>query len=212
MSFKKGIRILRHQGMATFIKRFFVFLSKNIFMFRTYNFYKKSLHESKKFDRVLKVGDSTLVIIHVPSEVDKLIEDGFTFGSYQDIYDIKKLLNQDAILFCIFFEKNWAHTSWASIKNGASVDPFFENLQYQNGGYIGTCSTNPNYRGLGLYPYVLLKICEFFKSRGISTALISTAKNNASSIAGISKAGFLFFSEGYNLNIGGWKSWVVKQQ
>ena len=211
MSFKKGVRILRDHGMEKFIKRFFIFLSQNIFTFRTYNFYKKSLNNSEKVDLELKGRDPALIIIHLSSELDNLIQDGFNFGPYQDVYDIRKLLNEGAILFCVFFGKNWAHTSWASIDNGSSIDPFFGKSQHQNEGYIGTCSTNPDCRGLGLYPYVLSKICEFFEIRGKTSALISTAKNNAPSITGISKAGFYIYSDGYNLNVAGCKFWVVNK-
>ena len=125
MSFKKGIRILRDHGLEKFIKRFIIFLSQNIFTFRTYNFYKKSLNNSEKVDLKLKGRDPALIIIHLSSELDNLIQDGFNFGPYQDVYDIRKLLNEGAILFCVFLGKNWAHTSWASIDNGSSIDPFF---------------------------------------------------------------------------------------
>jgi hypothetical protein len=211
MSLKKGIRILRDHGIKKFIKRFFIFLFQNIFTYKTYNFYKKSLNDSENVDLELKGRDPTLIIIHLSSELDNLIQNGFNFGPYQDLYDIRKLLNEGAILFCVFFGKNWAHSSWASIDNGSSIDPFFGKLQDQNGGYIGTCSTNPDCRGLGLYPYVLSKICEFFEIRGKTSALISTAKNNAPSIKGISKVGFFIYSDGYNLNLAGCKFWVVNE-
>jgi hypothetical protein len=210
MSIKKGLQILKIHGTVIFVKRLIIFLFQNVFIFRRYNFYKKSLEKTQKIDCVANFDGFNLVIVHDQSDVDKLIKDGFDFGSFQDIDDIKSFLNQDAILFCIFFGKIWAHTSWASLKNNSSIDPFFLNMQCQNAGYIGTCSTNPNYRGMGLYPFTLLKICEFFIIKRISTALISTDKNNVASIAGISKAGFFIHSEGYNLNIFGWKVWVVK--
>ena len=210
MSFKKGVRILRNYGLASFVKRFFVFLSQNMFTFKKYNFYKKSLNDSKKIDVELKGIDPILVIIHNSSKLNKFIEDGYDFGPYQDIHDVRKFLNDGAILFCIFYRKKWAHSSWASLENGSIVDPFFRNFQHQYGGYIGTCSTHPDYRGMGLYPHVLSKICDFFEIKGKSFAVISTTKMNFPSIAGISKAGFYIYSEGYNLNIGGFKFWVVQ--
>ena len=211
MSFHKGMRILRNYGMAAFLKRFFLFLFQNIFVFKTYYLCRRALNNFVKTELKLKGSNSVLVIIHVPSEVDKLLQDGFDFGPYQDIQDIKKLLTNGAILFCIFFGKKWAHTSWASINSGSNIDPFFEQLRHEDEVCIGTCSTNPEYRGLGLYPYALSKICEFFKTKGISTAVISTAKNNVASIAGISKAGFSVHSEGYNLNILGFQIWRERQ-
>ena len=210
MPFKKGFRILKHQGIIKFTNQFFSFLYKNIFVFRKYNLYEMALFDLKKKHHLLKDRRFRLVIIKLPSEVDRLVENGFKFGCFQDICDIKKMISKDAILFCVFHKKNWAHTSWASIKNGSSIDPFFKKLKYQNMGYIGTCSTNTTYRGLGLYPYVLLEICNFLIKKGMSIANISTAKSNIASITGISKAGFSYYSEGYNLTIVGLKFWVVK--
>jgi hypothetical protein len=41
----------------------------------------------------------------------------------------------------------------------------------------------------------------FLKDRSKLTVLINSAKDNMPSISGISKAGLLFYSEGYNLTI-----------
>lgn len=129
MYFNKGIQILRSQGLETFIKRSFYFLLNNIFVFKKYNFYKKLLHQSKNNNHLLQDSNFTLVIICEPSDIDKLIDNSFNFGFFQDVKRIKNLLSESAILFCVFYKKEWAHTSWLSITSGSSIDPFFQNLK-----------------------------------------------------------------------------------
>ena len=165
MSFHKGMRILRNYGMVAFLKRFFLFLFQNIFVFKTYYLFRRALNNFVKTELKLKGSNSVLVIIHVPSEVDKLLQDGFDFGPYQDIQDIKKLLTNGAILFCIFFGKKWAHTSWASINSGSNIDPFFEQLRHEDEVCIGTCSTNPEYRGQACIRMRSLKYVNFSKQK-----------------------------------------------
>ena len=204
---KKGIWILKEDGLVPFVKRFFVFLSHNSFSYRTYYLYEKSLSETNEREIIPKASDYTLRIIRAPSEVDKLIADGFNFGFYQDIYSIKILLSKGTILFCVFVRKDWAHSSWIAMDNDSIVDPFFKKEPRHRTGCIGLCSTNPVYRGLGLYPYILSQACEFLNKNGKSNAVISTTKKNLASIRGITKAGFSVRSEGYHLNIGGWTLW-----
>lgn len=56
---------------------------------------------------------------------------------------------------------------------------------------IGPCCTYPQYRGRGLYPAVLKRICATHGD-GNGTFYMIVAKNNASSIRGIEKANFQF--------------------
>jgi hypothetical protein len=209
---KKGIRILEEDGLFQFIKRFFVFLSHNSFSYRTYYLYEKPLIEIYERNITPKTSVFTLKIIRATSEVDQLIENGFNFGYFQDIYSIKELLSKGAVLFCVFVKEDWAHSSWLAMDNNSIVDPFFNPLPLINAGCIGLCATNPAYRGLGLYPFVLAQICDFLKENGKSIALISTAKKNVPSISGIKKAGFSISSEAYHLNIGFWTLWRKKHQ
>lgn len=207
---QKGIRILNKEGLFQLVKKAFIFLSNNLFSYRTYNLYEKSLSEKNEKEFTPKVPGFTLRIIRTPSEVDKLSADGFDFGFYQNIYSIKALLNKGTILFCIFINKNWAHSSWIGIDNNAIVDPFFRRTPRHNSGCIGPCATNSAYYGLGLYPYALSQICKFLKKNDKHKAVISTAKKNLASNRGIIKAGFSVCSEGYHLQIG--SRWFYREK
>lgn len=55
---------------------------------------------------------------------------------------------------------------------------------------IGPCYTYPEFRGKGIYPKVLTKICQKRGGDSISFYMI-VDENNLSSIKGIEKAGFV---------------------
>lgn len=56
---------------------------------------------------------------------------------------------------------------------------------------IGDCFTDPDYRGRGIYPYVLRYIAQDVCSRGVSDRVfVLVSPGNRSSIRGIERAGF----------------------
>ena len=60
---------------------------------------------------------------------------------------------------------------------------------------IGDCTTDPAYRGKSIYPFVINRIATEIIREGIyPEVFIIVNRNNASSIRGIEKAGFEFYS------------------
>lgn len=60
--------------------------------------------------------------------------------------------------------------------------------------HIGPCWTIENYRGKGIYPAVLSKICSDYSDKNV---YIFTEKKNIASQKGIEKVGFKQFATGY---------------
>ncbi len=56
--------------------------------------------------------------------------------------------------------------------------------------YLYKAFTLPEYRGRGIYPELLQRVCRILKERGVHTILIATSIENRSSFRGIQKAGF----------------------
>jgi len=56
--------------------------------------------------------------------------------------------------------------------------------------WIFDCRTNENYRGMGIYPWLLSRILRFYSST-YKYAYMDTVKSNKASIKGILKSGFL---------------------
>lgn len=210
---KKGMRTIKHDGMIVFYKRFLVFLSHNSLSCGKYYLFEKSLIETNYRKPTPIKSDFTLKIIRTSDEVDKLVDEGFKFGLFQNIHDIKDLLVKRKILFCVFKKEEWAHSSWLSLEDNSIIDPFFKKQSAIYTACVGICSTSPSFRGLGLYPLVLSYICEYLKENGKLIVFISTRKENIASIKGINKAGFTVYGRGYHLNIGFWTLWkqIIKK-
>jgi len=74
-------------------------------------------------------------------------------------------------------------------------------MDYQNEAWIGDGVTNPKYRGLGLYSYLLSKIYEFLKEKGKSRARATVRKNNIASQKAQTKSGSKICGEGIYLKL-----------
>lgn len=89
----------------------------------------------------------------------------------------------------LFVEGKIAHISWllpsAALKK---EDPLVLDLP---GGHaeISCCETLPEYRGQGLYPFVIRKLCAIARQQGIRRVYMKTDSDNKSSQSGILKAG-----------------------
>jgi GNAT superfamily N-acetyltransferase len=55
---------------------------------------------------------------------------------------------------------------------------------------IAVCLTMPAFRGRGLYPYVIRRLCRIAAQEGIERVLMTTMTGNTASRRGIEKAGF----------------------
>ena len=164
MSFHKGMRILRNYGMAAFLKRFFLFLFQNIFVFKTYYLCRRALNNFVKTELKLRALIPCWLLYTFRLKWISFFRMVLILAHIK-IFKILKNYLLTVLYYFVFFRQKWAHTSWASINSGSNIDPFFEQLRHEDEVCIGTCSTNPEYRGLGLYPYALSKICEFFKQK-----------------------------------------------
>jgi predicted GNAT family acetyltransferase len=74
----------------------------------------------------------------------------------------------------------------------------------KEGLHIGPCWTHPDFRGQGLFPYLLQKICKDYKDKA-EGFYIFTTHDNTSSQRGIKKAGGEMFASGYKTRFGIYK-------
>lgn len=61
--------------------------------------------------------------------------------------------------------------------------------------YIGHCKTMLEHRGKGFYPILLTRILA--DNEGVVVAFMAIEVDNAASIRGVEKAGFLVFAKGH---------------
>jgi ribosomal protein S18 acetylase RimI-like enzyme len=77
---------------------------------------------------------------------------------------------------------NWTTASLPEIGETIRLDP--------DEAYISDCVILPEFRGRGLYPYLLNQICGHAKRRGVSRVRIAVDAGNVPSVRGIEGAGF----------------------
>lgn len=204
--------ILKREGATALAKNFFLSSIRALTNYRTYFCYEKYWLFEKRLDGVndsLSISlarNANLNIVSTSTQIDKLISEGYDFRSCPAFENLKDGLEKGTMLFFVFIRKEYAHSSMVAMDSDNTLfDPIFQKIRFQGAGYIGPCYTNPLYRGMGIYPYVLSKSCEFLKGKGKTKALINTKKNNEASIKGITKAGFIFVSEVRYLKMLFWK-------
>lgn len=117
-------------------------------------------------------------------------------------------LENGGMVFCVVIDGKLAHQSWVSTRLPSEVDPVASHLDYDRLAYIGACETVPEFRGQGLYPLVLSRICDALRSRGFSRGMLTVSPDNGSSISGITKAGFRPAGQGRLTRCLGRYSWI----
>lgn len=144
----------------------FLSVYKRYFSYRYYLIFERRLEKRNKLPLTLKVPNANLFIIDAPTEVDKLISSGYDLSPCHHFSRLKDKLNKGAVLFVVFIGKEFAHSCWVAMNNNPAIcDHLFQRIFYR-GVYIGPAQTIEPYRGKGIFPYVLSKICEFIFKKG----------------------------------------------
>ena len=150
--------------------------------------FEKIFKEETRSNLPLPTPNCSLEIISTSEQLDRLISAGYDFSTCPYLEYLKNSLNRGINILLLFIDREFSHYSCMALNN---KDPLFKRIDDQDTGFIGPCYTTPNHRGKGIYPFALSKVCEFFKERKKSRALICTKTKNLPSIKGIKKAGFL---------------------
>ena len=89
----------------------------------------------------------------------------------------------------VFVEGKLAHVSWLLPSAVLGMDhPWVLKLP-ANQAEISCCETLPEYRGRGLYPFAIKKLCVMARQQGIHRIYMKTSVDNKASQSGILKAG-----------------------
>ena len=112
----------------------------------------------------------------------------------QDISEkAKSRIENGDILVCLFFDKILAGYGWGRYQSSLYFSYVSNGIDLEKEiFYIYDCFTYPEFRGKGVYPLVLAKLCEVADRSEVYVACQSL---NESSIKGILKAGFERFKD-----------------
>lgn len=183
---KRGSEILQREGLYSLVKKGFSYVRRSIFARGTFLVFE---HDLIDIPPIGPKGDAALVAMCSPDDLERYVTESHDF-SRLDLRHVKRLLLRQAWLFCLLKDEKVAHQSWVGFNRNAVIDPIAPHLEYHQMAYIGDCFTWPDYRGEGLYPYVLIEICRALKARGLARAYLTVSPDNSASIRGVTKAGF----------------------
>lgn len=99
--------------------------------------------------------------------------------------------------------RKMAHFIWVQDRGAHFIHPAGITHHIQKGElWIYDAETKEEFRGLGIYPHMLSSLLRKAKENGYVKAVIYTNYNNAASIRGIQKSGFVFDASLFSLHIG----------
>ena len=178
----------------------------------TYYLFQRGVKSLSPFEITPKIQSFNFYMIDCLEDIICLQKQSYIFGSERDLKVIQNQIRKGGLLFCVFVKKQWAHQSWVMLNRDNFFDPFFRRSGYSDAGCIGPSKSNSDFRGFGLYPYVLNQICLYLNEIGFAKALISTSIDNHASVRGIEKAHFQRFSYGIRIKIGPINFWRQTRQ
>lgn len=177
-----AIRYLKEEGLKPFLSHMIGIVFSPVLRFRQEVFYSRLLTKS---------------VIVRPPNLEILLKE----ASLRDLRDLERVMFLSSLEI-----KNWlldgkkcfiakvagkiVHYSWLSY-GIEYVDIINKNIELiEDEVYIHTCRTLSAYRGKGIYPFVLDKICEYVRLNGYSRIITCANFRNTSSIKSFEKAGF----------------------
>ena len=159
-----------------------------------------------------KIKDISIKVIRSRDEICRLCKEGFDIINYantaQFMRNFEEQVNAGGILFCVFSGKDLVRTEWAAItekaKNMMDTTPFDIDFRFE--AYGGGSYTLPEYRGLGLSPYVKYYVFSYLAAMGVKTVKALILKDNRSSLMATRKTQGILYGELQEIHIFGWKS------
>ncbi len=130
-----------------------------IFLYQNFFLLERS---TKLSERLNTDTDIDLKVIAYPNELENLIKEGYNLEKYFNLSLLKQRLLEKQILFLVFVNKILIHQSLLVLKGSIKIHPPVK-IDFANEAYVHFSKTVANYRGRGLFPYVLQEICKYLQ-------------------------------------------------
>jgi len=199
---------LRREGLATLLRR-----GLGVFFYQdVYYLHRRDLHlagQMNEADYLPRIEGFTFSVVSTNEEADELAESmGQDFRT--GFFNARKSLDNGAVAFCAFVNREIAHVSWAALTERARRTLFDVPLRadFSDGECcVGRSETVAEYQGKGLMTYVTYRMYRFRIENGIRTERLATASGNSAARWMAAK----FESETYGRarfrKLLWWKSW-----
>lgn len=204
--FKRGIYVLKKEGVWTFLKRVLSFLGGFFYSWGTYYIYEKALTKDEKYFFKPKMQNIEIKIISTTEEFEQLIFNGYNFKEML----FKDKLKKGAVAFCIFLDKELIQVTWVALNERAKKE--LNSLPYKvefnkKEVYSGTVFTESCYKGKNLLGYTYSHIFPYLAQKGIVKDKFTIEVNNISSQKAHAKFNPTIIGKGHYLKILWWEFW-----
>ncbi len=209
--FARAKHILETEGLVSLVKRSLIYVVSRVFRYYSVYLYEHSMAERNEEQFIPEINNLTFKIISTNEQADELVKDGFEDIRWPPvIVDVRKCLDNGAIAFCFFVDKELAHIGWVGLskeaKNCFDAVPYhvyFSHNQACTGGTV----TIPKYRANGLMQYGYYKRLQFLQERAYSTSRNAVDRNNTAAQKAHAKFAPKIYAKAYYLRIFCLKLW-----
>jgi len=175
-----ALDVIRHDGWIIFFKSMgheMLGIPREV-----YFVYEHTIKERDPVDFMTSLQDFEEFMLHDKRELEDLVSKGYKFDSR--VKNNKIALDNGAIVYCLFVQKELAHIGRVAItpraKQYVDEHPFKVNFD-QNEAVTGSTWSHPKFRGKGLMKYGYYQRFEFLRGLGYKTSRNSVAITNTAS-------------------------------
>lgn len=207
---KRGIYVLKKEGAWSFLSQAFTFLSRFFYSRRSFYIYEKPLTKNEQYYFKPILQNIEVKIIFTIEEFNELVFNGYDF---KKLPFFKDRLEEGAIAFCAFINKEFANVTWLALNEKAkrAIDPLPLKVNFQKGeATTGSTITDTIFRGKKLHGYVYTYIYDYLSQKGFVKCRYPIDVNNISSQRGVARFNPILVGKGHYLKILWWKFWKEK--
>jgi hypothetical protein len=210
---KQGKNTLNEYGLAVFIKRLFILCIATLFRYQKTVIYENDGLSQPPDTSGVKLQNIELLVISSSSQLVRLFQDGYKSSFYFNINAEREWLNNGALLFGAFLDKEMVHKSWvaASRESAQKLTPYIKTIGYSDEVMIDSSATNPRFFNKGIYQYVYAAIFYYAHNLGRNKVRFSSPENNAITQHVQKKLGSKIIYTGYRARIlYFWEYWSLR--
>ena len=184
--FKEGKQRYARFGFFVLLSRVFLRLLKPLVRFYSERIYEKDLKDDKDILSMPPLGIESKLLS--PDRYDELRE----LSQYPDKEYIKKRFDDNHTCFLAIGDSKIAFYAWGVMGERVFVDGVTTwPLKVESGeAYVYNCFTAPEFRGKGIFPYMLNEAARFYKDHNASVLKAIVNGRNYASWRSFEKAGF----------------------
>ena len=182
---QKLYKYFREEGIESFLTRAASDVLSPVYKSKKVIFYKNEGAFSERGKNTNGIGEKINVRMATPKDIDELDQ-----IMYQGCSEIEKRFERGNRCFVAQIGAKVVHYTWVSFHKEylPSINKWIELADDE--AYIYNVRTLSDFRGQGIFPFVLDRLCEQLKTDGYKKILASVQSDNVPSQKAFEKAGF----------------------